>query len=90
MQAVMLRISIADQHVDMIKRIEAYTTTDFLAICGGLLGLFLGISVLSVIEFIYFATLRLYWTIHRWKADNVVTPFQGRNIRGISINMPNI
>lgn len=32
---------------------------DFVSSCGGLLGLFMGVSVLSVVELIYFFTLRL-------------------------------
>ncbi|XP_045451667.1 pickpocket protein 28-like [Melitaea cinxia] len=41
-----------------VRRSELYGHTDFLANCGGLLGLFLGFSLLSVVEFIYFFTLR--------------------------------
>ncbi|KAJ9598439.1 hypothetical protein L9F63_010883 [Diploptera punctata] len=40
-------------------RSELYGTADFLASCGGLLGLYLGFSFLSLIEIIYFFTLRL-------------------------------
>ncbi|XP_077285510.1 pickpocket protein 28-like [Arctopsyche grandis] len=40
------------------RRSELYGTTDFLANCGGLLGLCLGFSFLSLIEIIYFLTLR--------------------------------
>lgn len=48
----------------MKKRKEVYTfTSDFLAVCGGLLGLFLGVSVLSIFEIIYFSTLRVFWYI---------------------------
>lgn len=42
-----------------IKRYERYGSIDFLANCGGLLGLFMGFSVLSFIELLYFCTLRL-------------------------------
>lgn len=45
----------------MIDRNELYSFTDFLAICGGLLGIFLDISILSTIEFIFYATIRLFW-----------------------------
>ncbi|XP_037814491.1 pickpocket protein 28 [Lucilia sericata] len=41
------------------KRSELYGTTDFLANCGGLLGLFMGVSTLSIVEIIYFCTVRL-------------------------------
>lgn len=40
------------------KRSELFGTTDFLANCGGLLGLFMGVSLLSIVELIYFCTLR--------------------------------
>ncbi|XP_046391658.1 pickpocket protein 28-like [Ischnura elegans] len=42
------------------RRGELYGQTDFLANCGGLLGLFMGFSFLSLVEIIYFFTLRLF------------------------------
>lgn len=39
-----------------------------MAICGGLLGLFLGVSVLSLFEIIFHATLRLFWRIKHLQA----------------------
>lgn len=54
-----LFISFKENHFIALNRSEAYTFADFVASCGGLLGLFMGISVLSVIELIYFFTLRL-------------------------------
>lgn len=42
-----------------LKRTEFFTQTDLLASCGGLLGLFMGISILSLFEIIYYLTLRL-------------------------------
>lgn len=46
-----------------IKRSELFSNTDLIASCGGLLGLFLGFSLLSVIEIIYYCTIRplLVW-----------------------------
>ncbi|XP_063703633.1 pickpocket protein 28-like [Culicoides brevitarsis] len=41
------------------KRIVPYEVPDFIANCGGLLGLFMGISILSLVEIIYFCTFRL-------------------------------
>ncbi|EDW26343.1 GL26473 [Drosophila persimilis] len=41
------------------RRSELYGTTDFLANCGGLLGLFMGVSMLSIVELVYFCTVRL-------------------------------
>lgn len=39
-------------------RSELFGLTDFLANCGGLLGVFLGFSFLSLVEIFYFFTLR--------------------------------
>ncbi|KAF5300625.1 hypothetical protein FQA39_LY11086 [Lamprigera yunnana] len=43
-----------------IERNELYGVTDFLSNIGGLLGLFMGFSVTSIIEILYFCTLRLW------------------------------
>lgn len=40
------------------KRIAPYQISDFIANCGGLLGLFMGISLLSFVEILYFCTFR--------------------------------
>lgn len=40
------------------KRFASFGTVSFLSNIGGLLGLFLGVSVLSIVEFLYFFTLR--------------------------------
>uniref|UniRef100_T1GN77 Uncharacterized protein n=1 Tax=Megaselia scalaris TaxID=36166 RepID=T1GN77_MEGSC len=42
------------------KMYEGLGTSDFLANVGGILGLFLGISVMSISEIIYFFTIRMY------------------------------
>ncbi|PSN34458.1 hypothetical protein C0J52_20176 [Blattella germanica] len=42
------------------QRSELYGAVDFIASCGGLLGLCLGFSVLSVVEIFYFFTMRIY------------------------------
>ncbi|KAJ2952351.1 hypothetical protein O0L34_g4636 [Tuta absoluta] len=46
-------------------RSELFGVTDFLANCGGLLGLFLGFSFLSLVEIGYFSTLRLYFRLKK-------------------------
>lgn len=73
-----LNIFFRDDRVPTLKRHEQYNYTDFMAICGGLLGLFLGISVLSVVEFVYYFTLCLYWRLLKWKRDNAVMPFKSK------------
>lgn len=47
------------------KRSELYGFTDFLANCGGVLGLFTGFSILSIIEWLYHFTLRLWSNMQR-------------------------
>lgn len=42
-----------------MKRTELYTDLDFISNCGGLLSLFIGTSLLSIVEVIYFFTIRL-------------------------------
>lgn len=60
---------------EAFERVERFTVIDFLANCGGLLGVCLGISVLSIIEILFFMTLRLFWTSRRWKfEDTAVHP----------------
>lgn len=54
-----------DIEIDTMKRKEVYTVVDFLAICGSLLGLFLGISALSIVELIYYSTFRWFWYFRR-------------------------
>lgn len=75
------RVSIffRDHQVEKMKRREASSTTLFLASCGGLLGLFLGGSVLSIIEFIYFFTFRLLLNIRNSKSHNIVTPIEPKD-----------
>lgn len=43
-----------------MNRIELHTTSDFLANCGGLFGLFIGASLLSFIEIIYYSTFQYF------------------------------
>lgn len=60
--------------MDTSERIELYSVADFLAICGSLLGLFVGASVLSIIELIYFATLHLFWKVRLGRLNNAIAP----------------
>ncbi|PSN34457.1 hypothetical protein C0J52_20177, partial [Blattella germanica] len=46
------------------RRTELYGAIDFLASCGGLLGLYLGFSLLSLVEIFYFFVMRLYSNFH--------------------------
>lgn len=55
------RLSIFFKEAQFItsRRSELYGPTDFMANCGGLLGLFMGVSLLSIVELVYFCTFRL-------------------------------
>lgn len=53
--------------VKTLLQSERYTLSEFLSLCGGLLGLFLGVSALSIIDLAYHFTLRLFWTIRHQK-----------------------
>ncbi|XP_037940845.1 pickpocket protein 28-like isoform X1 [Teleopsis dalmanni] len=63
----MSRLSIYFKESQFItsKRSELYGITDFLANCGGIFGLFMGFSILSMVEIFYHATLRLISNIIR-------------------------
>lgn len=63
MQPARLSIFFKEHQFITSKRSELYGQTDFLANCGGLLGLFMGVSVLSIIEVVYYCTLRLGCTL---------------------------
>lgn len=46
-------------------RFQNINTVEFLSYVGGILGLFAGISVLSIFEIFYFVTLR--WIVDGWR-----------------------
>jgi hypothetical protein len=47
-----------EKEFNPIRLYRQFTVKDFCSQVGGLLGLFAGISVLSLVEFIYFFTIR--------------------------------
>lgn len=59
MQPARLAIFFRENQFITSKRSELYGRTDFIANCGGLLGLFMGVSLLSIVEIIYHVTLRM-------------------------------
>jgi len=63
----MSRLSIYFKQSQFItsKRSELYGMTEFLANCGGIFGLFMGFSFLSMVEMIYHFTLRLFTNLKR-------------------------
>ncbi|CRK87601.1 CLUMA_CG001397, isoform A [Clunio marinus] len=59
--AILARLTIFFKEAQFItsKRSELYGLSEFMANCGGLLGLFMGVSILSLMEIVYYITLRL-------------------------------
>jgi len=52
----------------LFRRYQQFTFSDVVSYVGGLLGVFAGISMLSIVEFFYFFTIRLgvnLWRILR-------------------------
>ncbi|XP_070505945.1 pickpocket protein 28-like [Chironomus tepperi] len=79
-----IHVKFKDNEFVYMQRVQQFTIFDFLSYIGGLLGLFAGISVLSIFEIFYFFTLRLICEFLRFKKgrmrvecgqiDNTVTP----------------
>jgi acid-sensing ion channel, other len=61
-----MSIYFADDEFIVLKRSATFGTVTFLSNIGGLLGLFLGVSVLSAVEVFYFFVIRfinnLWWS----------------------------
>ncbi|KFB52627.1 AGAP010967-PA-like protein [Anopheles sinensis] len=53
-----LQIYFQDTHFIPAQRSELHGLVDFLANCGGLLGLFIGVSLLSIVELVYYVAVR--------------------------------
>jgi amiloride-sensitive sodium channel len=49
-----------------LVRYQQFKVVDFLSYVGGILGLFAGISALSIVEFLYFFTFRLITDLWRY------------------------
>lgn len=63
MQFASISIFFKENQFIASRRSEQIGLTDFVASCGGLLGLFMGVSILSIVEFIYYFSLRLFCSI---------------------------
>jgi acid-sensing ion channel, other len=57
-----------------LERSTVKGPTEFIAECGGLLGLFMGISLLSFVEIFYYFTIRLLVNLFRHRKDNQQQP----------------
>ncbi|CAO1310179.1 unnamed protein product [Diamesa serratosioi] len=63
-----LKIFFRDSYFIKSKRSELYGWIDFLANCGGLLGLTMGFSILSVVELVYHFTLDLFFNYNKYQS----------------------
>jgi acid-sensing ion channel, other len=54
-----LTVTFKESQIQISKREEQLGQSEFIANCGGLLGLFMGVSLMSFVELIYFCTVRL-------------------------------
>jgi Amiloride-sensitive sodium channel len=59
---VFLLITVKKDNFFALRRSEIYGSIDLISQFGGLLGLFMGISLLSIVEILHFCTLRLICT----------------------------
>lgn len=79
-KSIKVLVLFRDQQYYASSRSELYGKMDFInftAACGGILNLFMGISILSIIEIIYFATFRLTCNLYK------------RNVRNKAIRIEN-
>lgn len=60
-----LVVSFRDEVFNPYTRVEKRTWTDTLSYIGGLCGLFMGASLLSIIELLYYLTLRIFFTFRK-------------------------
>ncbi|EFA05007.2 Pickpocket protein 28-like Protein [Tribolium castaneum] len=58
-----------------IQRNELYGVSDFIANVGGLFGLFLGFSLISTVEIVYFLTMRIYYNLKLYASWSGVSNF---------------
>lgn len=73
-----VRVSFKDETFSVIKRADRYGLLEFISSSGALAGLFLGASLLSMVELIYFFTLRTFLS-HR--NDRQITDIRAAFVR---------
>lgn len=92
--SALMTIFFRDDNIEKIIRKERGTFFKFLSDCAGFIGLFLGVSALSIVEIIYYTTTRLLrfcrqWRYNRAENNPVATIPQETAIDIISIEIPN-
>lgn len=63
---ILINVGWKDSEYYAMVRYQPLNLVDFLSYIGGILGLFAGVSVLSIIEVFYFLTLRLITDVVRF------------------------
>jgi len=58
-EIIVMSFRFKDNEFIPLIRQQQFKLVDFLSLCGGLMGLFAGVSALSIIELLYFLTLRI-------------------------------
>ncbi|GBP43268.1 Pickpocket protein 28 [Eumeta japonica] len=78
-----LEVNFKDSQFSSLSRSELFGLTDFMANCGGLLGLFLGFSFLSIVEILYYFTLRLCCIVRRERKSCNMNKINDNTERGM-------
>ena len=66
-----LHLYFKDLHFITKERDELYTIVDFVANIGGLLGLCMGLSTISLMEIVYFFTARFYYNLTTARKEDI-------------------
>lgn len=65
MNPSVLTIFFKSTHFIPIQRSESFSKTDLVASCGGILGLFMGFSLISMAELLYYCAIRPFCMIYQ-------------------------
>lgn len=69
MNPSVLTIFFKSSHFIPIQRSESFSKTDLVANCGGILGLFMGFSLISMAELLYYCTVRPFCIMYRCRKE---------------------
>lgn len=83
-----MNISFGTHQVMTLKRTPLHSYTEFMAICGGLFGLFLGLSIFNSMQFAYNLLIRLWYAFRHSSTENNVIPFHTEHNIIFTINNP--
>lgn len=80
-----IEVHYEDSEFLAMKRHLAYSFADFISQIGGILGCFLGISIFSVIEIIYFCTVKMLKGLKKEKKEKRMEKQQQRRIQIMTV-----